>query len=104
MSLSEQLLRLVQALRRKDTAQDGNFGWPSFQDALADIEKNLTEDNRAAVLEAALNDLSSSTDREIARLREALTSIASSTCCDMCQEAALVAKVALEPENEWSDA
>ena len=32
---------------------------------------------------------------EIERLREALQSIAANTCCDKCQEAALVAKAAL---------
>ena len=34
-------------------------------------------------------------DREIERLRGALESIAANTCCDKCQEAALVAKRAL---------
>lgn len=33
--------------------------------------------------------------REIAALREALRSIANNTCCDRCQEAALVARAAL---------
>lgn len=34
---------------------------------------------------------------EIERLRTALTSIANNTCCDRCQEAAKVARAALEP-------
>ena len=34
--------------------------------------------------------------REIERLRKALTSIAQNTCCDGCQEAARVAREALE--------
>ena len=34
--------------------------------------------------------------REIERLRDALTSIASNTCCNGCQEAARVARNALE--------
>ena len=34
-------------------------------------------------------------DAEIERLREALESIAANTCCDKCQEAALVARAAL---------
>ena len=34
------------------------------------------------------------------RLREALASIASNTCCDKCQEAALVAQSALDAEQE----
>ena len=33
---------------------------------------------------------------EVERLREALSSIARNTCCDRCQEAALVARAALE--------
>ena len=33
---------------------------------------------------------------EIARLREALGSIAANTCCDQCKEAALAARAALE--------
>ena len=33
---------------------------------------------------------------EIARLREALQSIANNTCCDKCQEATLVARAALQ--------
>lgn len=33
---------------------------------------------------------------EIERLHQALTSIARNTCCDRCQEAALVARNALE--------
>lgn len=35
--------------------------------------------------------------KEIKRLRAALQSIANNTCCDRCQEAALVAKGALKP-------
>ena len=36
---------------------------------------------------------------EIERLREALRSIASNTCCDRCQEAALVARAALKEKE-----
>lgn len=36
---------------------------------------------------------------EIVRLRKALGSIARNTCCDGCQEAAKVAKTALEPPH-----
>lgn len=36
---------------------------------------------------------------EIERLQEALRSIASNTCCDKCQEAALVARVALKDDK-----
>lgn len=35
-------------------------------------------------------------DSTISRLREALGSIARNTCCDKCQEAALVARTALK--------
>ncbi len=34
---------------------------------------------------------------EVERLRAALESIAANTCCDKCQEAALVARAALSP-------
>jgi len=37
---------------------------------------------------------------EIERLREALRSIASNTCCDRCQEAALVARAALQEKSD----
>ena len=36
---------------------------------------------------------------EIERLREALQSIASNTCCEGCQEAALVARAALKEKE-----
>ncbi len=38
-------------------------------------------------------------DAEIERLRSALESIAKNTCCDKCQEAALVAREALEVDD-----
>jgi hypothetical protein len=38
-------------------------------------------------------------DDEIEKLREALRSIASNTCCDRCQEAALVARAALKEKE-----
>lgn len=37
------------------------------------------------------------------RFREALISIASSTCCDRCQEAALVARTALAEQEKTDD-
>lgn len=37
--------------------------------------------------------------KEIERLREALQSIAKNTCCGACQEAALVARKALEEKE-----
>jgi hypothetical protein len=41
---------------------------------------------------------------EVARLREALGSIARNTCCDRCQEAALVARAALDtPAREGGE-
>lgn len=39
--------------------------------------------------------LASAHEREVAALRAALESIAANTCCDRCQEAALVARTAL---------
>ena len=39
-------------------------------------------------------------DAEADRLREALESIAANTCCDKCQEAALVARAALAKEDK----
>jgi hypothetical protein len=36
---------------------------------------------------------------EIARLREVLQSISNNTCCDNCQEAALVARAALKEKE-----
>ena len=36
---------------------------------------------------------------EIERMRDALKSIASITCCDQCQEAALVARAALDTQG-----
>jgi len=36
---------------------------------------------------------------EIERLREALQSISNNTCCDNCQEAALVARAALKGDK-----
>jgi hypothetical protein len=38
-------------------------------------------------------------NNEVARLREALQSIAKSTCCDRCNEAALVARNALKEDG-----
>ena len=38
-------------------------------------------------------------DDEIERLREALQSISNNTCCDNCQEAALVARAALKEKE-----
>lgn len=38
-------------------------------------------------------------NEKIERLREALRSIASNTCCDGCQEAALVARAALKGDE-----
>jgi len=38
-------------------------------------------------------------ERENVRLKEALGSIAKNTCCDTCQEAALIAKQALQRGN-----
>ena len=39
------------------------------------------------------------TEAKIERLQELLRSIASNTCCDKCQEAALVARVALKDDK-----
>jgi hypothetical protein len=42
----------------------------------------------------------SSVERQLAELREALERIAANTCCDRCQEAALVARAALTKGGE----
>lgn len=43
MATKEALLRLIDALRRKDTEQDGNWGYPSFYEELDEIERLLTQ-------------------------------------------------------------
>ena len=48
------------------------------------------------VIAAALTEARAEGDR----MKKALESIASNTCCDKCQEAALVAKKALVPEEK----
>lgn len=45
MRSSEPLVRLVDALLRKDTAQDGNWGWPSFHEELVAIRATLSTDD-----------------------------------------------------------
>jgi hypothetical protein len=58
----------------------------------ADEIERLTEEVNALRLVATAH------DAEVERLRAALESIARNTCCDRCQEAALVARAALEPK------
>lgn len=53
---------------------------------------NSTEEHQAKVIQAL--------ESRNAKLMEALESIANNTCCDKCQEAALVAKEALCEENK----
>jgi hypothetical protein len=65
----------------------------------AENKRLLEEWNRlTGDLEMAL-DREWDAEEEIKRLREALSSIARNTCCDKCQEAALVAKQALEGKH-----
>ena len=60
-----------------------------MNDLVNDCYSFVTElEGRCADLEA-----------EIARLREALQSIAANSCCDKCQEAALVARQALQESS-----
>lgn len=37
------ILRLIDALRRKDSEQDGNWGFPSFYEELTQIENELRD-------------------------------------------------------------
>lgn len=42
MSIEAQaLLKLIDAIRRRGTEQDGNWGWPTFTEELKDIENIL---------------------------------------------------------------
>jgi hypothetical protein len=76
---------IVERLRRVDTYESGTLAF-----AAADaIEKLRADVDRMASL--AIDNA-----RDMLRLQEALRSIASNTCCDRCQEAALVARAALK--------
>ena len=37
------LAKLVDALLRKGTAQDGNWGWPAFHDELREMQASLDQ-------------------------------------------------------------
>lgn len=39
--LERLVLKLAEALERKDTEQDGNWGWPTFFQELHDVKKTL---------------------------------------------------------------
>lgn len=47
-ALAQQLLRLVDALLRHDTEQDGNWGWPSTRQELTSIRYALLAQTDAA--------------------------------------------------------
>lgn len=73
------------------------------KDRIAQLERDLAS-ARAAQIAAQVEVGKWRSDfdaarAEAARLREALSSIARNTCCYRCQEAALVAKAALEGER-----
>ena len=56
----------------------------------------LREQLRLTIIDQANTEAEGNALRaEVTKLREALESIANNTCCDRCQEAALVAKAAL---------
>lgn len=50
MTEREALLELIDALLRKGTEQDGNWGFPSFHEQLRLIRHRLIEDSQSAAL------------------------------------------------------
>lgn len=69
---------------------------PIVAHLLTDNERLRDEVERLQAESDISDGLLADAKAEIAQLRAALTSIAKNTCCDRCQEAALVARAALE--------
>ena len=69
-----------------------------LQQTLPERLKQFSRDDSASIGDAW--NLCAEAADEIERLRAALRSIAKNTCCDRCQEAALVARAALERAAE----
>jgi hypothetical protein len=63
----------------------------------------MSEANKRARIEY-LQSIYRAKDAESQRYRTALESIAANTCCDRCQEAALVAQAALNPRADAENA
>jgi hypothetical protein len=74
-----------------------------LRDALAEVERlreeNLKLRRTNEKLVSNIGGMLIRANNEVARLREALQSIAKSTCCDRCNEAALVARNALKEDG-----
>jgi hypothetical protein len=92
--------------RFADMDKDDNGGWVSYDDAeklLAEVERlreeNLKLRRTNEKLVSNIGGMLIRANNEVARLREALQSIAKSTCCDRCNEAALVARNALKEDG-----
>lgn len=45
--LERLVLKLASALRRKDSEQDGNWGWPSFNQEMAEILTELAPEQES---------------------------------------------------------
>ena len=87
-----ELLRVQEQKGVFDLPDDHKFvGWGEAADEIERLREQAEFER--AFLRRALDELQKQ-DADIERLREALESIADNTCCDGCQEAALVARKA----------